>query len=75
MHITYRYRWKELTDDGLLKDPKDCGAYYEAENVNGWNDGHNSEQEANEAFLALKKKHYWSCPRELVLVKIARIED
>lgn len=68
--MQYKYIWRELTDDGLLKEPKDIGAYYEAESVNGYSGGFDTEQEAVDHFTMLSEKHGWACPRELVLIKI-----
>ena len=73
--LEHKYVWKELTQYGLLKDPEDCGAYYDRENVNGYNGGYNSEQEAYEAFIAFKTKHEYSYPSSLVLVKETNIYD
>lgn len=72
--IVYKYQWKELTQEGLLKDPEDQGAYYESENVNGWDGSYDSEREAEEAFIRLKEKHPW-CHHELVLIKITKVKD
>ena len=76
--LEHKYVWKELTSDGLLKNPKNCGAHYEEENINGWEwrgRGFDSEQEAHEAFLAFKTKHEYSCPSSLVLIKETNIYD
>ena len=37
--------WKELSIDGLLKEPEDFGPYYDKESVNS-NGGFDSEEEA-----------------------------
>ncbi len=73
--LQHKYVWKELTPDGLLKDPEDCGAYYDSENVNGYGGGYNSEQEAYEAFIAFKTKHEYGTASSLVLVKETTIRD
>jgi len=76
MKIVYKYKWKELTQDGLLKDPEDQGAYYESENVNGWNNGYASEKEAEEAFIEFTKKHPWhGYFHGLVLIKTTMVRD
>lgn len=73
--LEHKYVWKELTSDGLLKDPKNCGAYYEEENVNGWGGGFDTEQEAYETYLAFYRKYPYSCPSSIVLIKETNIYD
>jgi hypothetical protein len=73
--LEHKYVWKELTQDGLLKSPEDCGAYYEKENVNGWGSGFDTEEEAYEAFIAFNTKHEYSRPSSLVLIKETSIYD
>jgi len=76
MKIVYNYRWKELTQDGLLKDPEDCGPYYDPDNVNGWSGGYTSEKEAEEAFIKFTNKHPWNGYfHGLVLVKTTMVRD
>jgi hypothetical protein len=67
--MNYRYFWKELSD-GLLKEPKDVGNLYDSFPVNGYDDGYKTEQEAETAYNELCTNYEWSCPRELVLIKV-----
>jgi len=70
----FRYEWKELTEDGLLKEPKDVGPYYSRETLNGYG-GFETEDSAVEEYERFKKAHGWSCSSELILVKIYRPES
>lgn len=66
------FEWRELTEDGLLRKPTECGPHYDRDNVNGYEGSFTDEASAVLAFEAFFKKHsdrYYSCPRELVLVK------
>ena len=71
LYLKDKYVWRELTSDGLLKSPEDAGAYYEAENVNGYGNGYDSIAEAEEAYLTFYKKHgtRHSVCSSLVLIK------
>jgi hypothetical protein len=71
--MNYRYFWKELSEDGLLKEPKEVGFHYDSVPMNGYEGGFKTEQEAVDHFIELHKKHEWSCPRELVLIKVYSI--
>lgn len=74
--IVYNYRWKELTQEGLLKEPEDYGAYYRIENVNGWDVGYDSEEEAEQALIEFTDKYpYHQYYNGLVLVKITKVRD
>ena len=66
-----RYEWRELTDDGLLKAPKDCGPHYDRDEslpLGAWG----TEEEAVAAYSEFLKKHEYSANSELVLVCIWR---
>lgn len=80
--LEHKYVWKELTSDGLLKDPEDCGAHYERVNINDdyssgdyTGRGFASEEIAYARLLYFKKKHEYSCPSSLVLIKEANIYE
>lgn len=73
--LKHKYIWKELTSDGLLKDPEDCGAYYERKSINGWSGGYDSEEEAYQAFIEFKTKHEFGTPSYLVLIKESHAYD
>jgi hypothetical protein len=68
--MNFRYFWKELSEDGLLKVPEDVGYRYDKVPVNGYDCGFKTEQEAVDRFTELNKQHGWGCPRELVLIKL-----
>lgn len=68
------YRWKRLTDDGLLKEPDPVGPYYNEDNLNPYN-GFETEEEAVQAYIALKEAHNWGVPYELVLIKVHQLVD
>ncbi len=68
--MNFRYFWKELSEDGLLKEPKDVGHHYDNIPMNSYDYGFKTEQEAVDHFTQLNKEHEWSCPRELVLIKV-----
>jgi len=69
-----RYEWRELTEDGLLREPKECGPSYERSSVNNYG-GFQTEEEAFKAFEQFKKVHQWVVPRELVLVTFYECDD
>lgn len=73
--IGYKYVWKELSSDGLLKDPEECGPYYDRDNINGYDYGFDSEQEAEQSYLEFKTKHEYGVSSSLVLVKLTRVID
>ena len=50
--IKTEYIWKELSSDGLLKEPKDIGPYYNTDNVNPYSGGYESREEAIEALIS-----------------------
>lgn len=61
--------WKEITNDGLLKEPEECGPHYSAESINGWG-GFDSEEEAITKLEQMKKDHTWDINGNYVLVTI-----
>lgn len=68
MTIKKRYEWRELTDDGLLRTPKEVGPHYGKDNVNYYH-GFDSEEDAIMAYEEFRKRHEWDF-HELVLVTI-----
>lgn len=56
IRIVSTYYWKELTRDGLLKEPDTFGAYYEEESLNGYS-GFSSKELAYASFLSMHEKH------------------
>lgn len=64
-----KYYWKELSDDGLLKEPPELGPYYDEVSLNHYGGGYDSEEEAYSDLLS-KPKFEGYC---LVLVKEVRM--
>ena len=64
-----KYKWKELTGDGLMKEPEDVGPYYSKESLNGWW-GFDTEEEAIKELERMKEAHKYSFNGDYVLVKI-----
>ena len=62
------FKWKELTSDGLLKEPATEGPYYEEDVLNGYEGGFESEKGAEEALSRWFKKYRMS--PNYVLVKV-----
>jgi hypothetical protein len=67
--IKKRYFWKELTDDGLLKEPKTSGPYYDEVNLNNFGLGYESEEEAVSDLEEKNEEDRW-CPwrRDMILI-------
>jgi hypothetical protein len=63
-----KYRWKRLSGDGLLKEPKDYGPHYAEERVNAW-DGFDSKEEAIARVKELKDLFSYFDASELVLIE------
>ena len=64
-----RLYWKELTDDGLMKEPQNVGPYYNQESFNMWS-GHDSEESAVEHLEHLKRLHEYRVNGNFVLVTV-----
>lgn len=63
------YYWKEITEDGLVKEPKKCGRYYNEDYVNNYGSGYESKEDAIKDLITFRKKHGWSAPGSLFLVE------
>jgi hypothetical protein len=62
--------WKELTSDGLLKEPADLRPYEEsAESINNFG-GFDSEEQAIEKLEQMKNDYEWDISSNYVLVTI-----
>lgn len=59
-----RFYWKELSEDGLLKEPKGCGPYYSLNNYNGFD----TEEEAVRHFKKIRKIYKYEAPYSLILI-------
>ena len=69
-----RYEWRELSEDGILREPKECGPHYDRESVNTYG-GFDSEDSACAAYDAFKKAHKYGVANELVLVTFYAAPD
>lgn len=73
--IKNTYEWKELSNDGLLKDVADEGPYYSTESLNRYG-GFDSKEEAIERLEAWSKRYKFSLCSNLVLIEFyGVIED
>ncbi len=63
------YKWKELTSDGLLREPEKVEAHYDPESVNGYDGSFDTKEEALEQWKYLKKSDSWGVPSSLVLIE------
>ena len=61
------YQWKVLSEDGLLKDHKEFGPYY---NQKSFNSSYKTEEEAvNEYTKFIEENDFW-VESEMVLIKV-----
>lgn len=67
--MQYRYFWKTLTEEGLLKEPV-VGVGNDESILNVGKDGFKTEKEAQDHFVEVRKLYGWWCPRDLVLIKV-----
>jgi len=67
MKLIKNYRWKKLTEDGLLREPKQEGPHYDYASINGY-DGFESEEEAMTAMLEFNTRYKYSDSNHLVLI-------
>ena len=69
MNHKISYKWKELTSDGLLREPEQVGPHYDRESVNGYSGSFDTKEEALEHWKYLKKSDSWGVPSSLVLIE------
>jgi hypothetical protein len=50
--LTKKYYWRDLTSDGLLREPDETGPYYSRESLNNCGCGFDTEEQA---FAALSR--------------------
>ena len=62
-----RFEWRELTEDGLLKRPKECGPYYDIDQLK--ND-YATEEEAIDDYREFLNRNPFYAPYEMVLLKL-----
>lgn len=65
--IKKTYHWKEITSDGLVKEPEEFGPYYSTESLNGWG-GHDSEEKAYKKLEYMYKVYSFGFPASLTLI-------
>lgn len=72
--MVFRYFWKEMTEDGLLKEPsiRSRNAFSSGDLNNYY--GFLTEVEACAAFDEWKFLNKWNAPLELVLIRVYRGE-
>ena len=75
LKIIHEYTWRELSEDGLLKSPRDLGPYYDSENINGYYGTFDSKEKAEIAYLEFYKKHPYNCSNTMVLITLSKIEE
>jgi len=66
--LEFKFMWKEISYDGLIRNPSMYGPEWDQESVNGWGGGYDTEDAALEALAAFKVKyelHY-----EYILLKV-----
>jgi hypothetical protein len=61
------YRWKILTEDGLLKDHPPAGPYYSSESLN---DFFKSEEDAVKAYSDFESKYEHGVEDVMVLITV-----
>jgi len=66
--LTKTYYWKELSSDGLLKEPKEVGAYYESESINNYY-GFASEEDAIIHLTKMCNKHEFCIPDVMLITE------
>ena len=71
--IKKTYHWKRLTEDGLLKEPKDLSHGYA--NLNDWGCGFDSEEEAQAKLLALDESYPYDLRYDKVLITIYKVVE
>jgi hypothetical protein len=64
-----KYKWVELSDQGLMVKPKELGPYYDKEDFNGHYGHFDSEAGAIEHAEKVRRNHPYS-ENELVLVTV-----
>ena len=60
MKLTIKYYWKEISDDGLVKNPEPVGPYYSPTTLNEY--GYNSKEDALKDFerYCNTKRYFYS---------------
>ena len=67
--MNIKYYWKQISADGLVKEPEEAGPYYSRDTLNGWC-GFESEEEAEQALIKWFADYKYGVGSDFVLVKI-----
>jgi len=65
--IKKKYFWKEISGDGLIKNPKAFGPYYSTESLNCFC-GFDNEKDAEDKLIKINKIYPHEIPSSLILV-------
>ncbi len=57
MKTEVKYKWMDISSDGLLKEPEDVGAYYESASVNGFDGCFDTKEEAVQRIKELRERY------------------
>jgi hypothetical protein len=68
MEHTTTFKWKTLSSDGLLKEPKNIGPYYSETSINQY-DGFNTRDEAIDYLNKLAESDPWALNDSFVLIE------
>lgn len=66
--IQKTYRWKEITEDGLVKNPKDLGPSYSSDNLNAYGNDYESKDKAYNQLEKMTKMYPYEIPSNLTLI-------
>lgn len=72
--IKKTYRWKEVTEDGLLKEPKEFSKSYNTDCLNNV-DGYDTEEQAYKKLEYVYKFFQHTIPPSLTLVPMFEVVD
>lgn len=65
-----KYLWKEITDDGLVKEPESLGPYYSQDSWNGFYSGYDTVEEAEAKYKYMENTYSYQVPHNMVLVTV-----
>jgi hypothetical protein len=72
--LVKKFTWKELSGDGLLKEPETIGTYYDEIRLNGY-EWFDTKEEAEAALLEFINLDPWFSGDDYVLVEIYNIRS
>jgi len=73
--IVKKYAWKELSNDGLLKDVEDEGSYYSRESLNPYSGSFDTEKKAIDALELWVESYKFSIGSNLTLVTFYEVNS